>query len=96
MDKHEGKGHQSPASKVFMDEAVDGFSILELTQQSRKAIRLIFQRKHCLVNDRKSAWLVSANAPAWEIRSWSTVNFSAFERSAQKLTAIELVCVWAA
>jgi hypothetical protein len=54
MGMHEGKGHQSSASKVFTDEVVDGFSILESTQQSRKAVRLIIQRKHCLVNDRKS------------------------------------------
>jgi hypothetical protein len=54
MDTNKGKSHQSPASKVFTDEAVDGFSILESTQQSRKAIGLIVQRKHCLVNDRKS------------------------------------------
>jgi hypothetical protein len=54
MDIHEGKVHQSPASKVFTDELVDGFSILELTQQSRKAVGLVAQRKHCLVNDRKS------------------------------------------
>jgi hypothetical protein len=55
MNMHEGKGHQSPASKVFTDEAIDGFSILESTQQSRKAIGLIVQRKNCLVNDRKSS-----------------------------------------
>jgi hypothetical protein len=54
MGTHEGKGHQSSASKVFTDEAVDDFSILESTQESRKAVGLIVQRKHCLVNDRKS------------------------------------------
>jgi hypothetical protein len=35
MDPHEGEGNQSHASKVFADEAVDGFSILESAQQSR-------------------------------------------------------------
>jgi hypothetical protein len=54
MDPHEGKGNQSPASKVFTEEAVDGFSILESAQQSRKATRLIVQREHCLVNNLKS------------------------------------------
>jgi hypothetical protein len=29
MDPLEGEGNQSPASKVFTDEAVDGFPILE-------------------------------------------------------------------
>jgi hypothetical protein len=52
MGMHEGKGHQSSASKVFTDEVVDGFSILESTQQSRKAVRLIVQRKHDLMNHR--------------------------------------------
>jgi hypothetical protein len=55
MDTHEGEGKQSPTSKVFTNEAVDGFSILELAQQSRKAVGLIVQREHCLVNDRKSS-----------------------------------------
>jgi hypothetical protein len=54
MDMHEGEGHQIPASKVLTDEAVDGFSIFESTQQSRKSIGLIVQREHCLVNNRKS------------------------------------------
>jgi hypothetical protein len=54
MDTHEGEGLQSPASKVFTNEAVDGFSILESTQKSRKAVGLIVQREHCLVNNRKS------------------------------------------
>jgi hypothetical protein len=39
---------------VFADEAVDGFHILELAQQGRKAVGLVIQRKHCLMNDRKS------------------------------------------
>jgi hypothetical protein len=54
MDTHEREGNQSPASKVFMDKAVDGFSILESAQQSRKAVGLIVQREHCMVNDCKS------------------------------------------
>jgi hypothetical protein len=37
-----------------MDEAVDGFPILESSQQGRKAVGLVIQRKHCLMNDCKS------------------------------------------
>jgi hypothetical protein len=39
---------------VFADEAVDGFPILELAQQGRKAVGLVIHRKHFLMNDRKS------------------------------------------
>jgi hypothetical protein len=39
---------------VFTDEAVDGFPILESAQQSRKAVGLVVQRTHCLMNSRKS------------------------------------------
>jgi hypothetical protein len=39
---------------VFADEVVDGFPILESAQQGRKAVGLIIQRKHFLMNDRKS------------------------------------------
>jgi hypothetical protein len=50
MDSHEGQSNKSPTSKMLMDEAVDGFPILELPQQVRKAARLIIQRKHHLMN----------------------------------------------
>jgi hypothetical protein len=69
MDTHEGEGNQGPASKVFMHEAVDGFSILEPAQQSRDAVGLIVQREHGLVNDCKSGAARLSQRPAWEIRS---------------------------
>jgi hypothetical protein len=54
MNTHERESNKSPASKVFMHEAVDGFPIFELAQQSREAFRLIVQGKHNLVDDCKS------------------------------------------
>jgi hypothetical protein len=53
MNPHEGQSNQSSASKVLADETVDGFTILESSQQGRKAVRLVIQRKHCLMNDCK-------------------------------------------
>jgi hypothetical protein len=52
MDSHEGQSNKSPTSKMLMDEAVDGFPVLELPQQVRKAAWLIIQRKHHLMNGR--------------------------------------------
>jgi hypothetical protein len=54
MNPHKGQGNQSSASKVLADEAIDGFSILESSQQSEKAVGLVIQRKHRLVNNCKS------------------------------------------
>jgi hypothetical protein len=45
LRKHEGQSNKSPTSKVLTDEAVDGFPVLESSQQVRKAARLIIQRK---------------------------------------------------
>jgi hypothetical protein len=39
---------------VLADEAVDGFPILESSQQVKKAAWLIIQRKHHLMNSRQS------------------------------------------
>jgi hypothetical protein len=50
MDSHKGQSNKSPTSKVLTDEAVDGFPILESSQQVRKAVWLIIQRKHHLMN----------------------------------------------
>jgi hypothetical protein len=55
MNTHKREGNKSPASKVFMHEAVDGFPILEPAQQSREAFGLIVQGKHNLVNNCKSS-----------------------------------------
>jgi hypothetical protein len=54
MDSHEGQSYKSPTSKVLADEAVDGFPILELSQQVRKAAWLIIHRKHHLMNSHQS------------------------------------------
>jgi hypothetical protein len=54
MCPHEGQGNQSPTSQVFMNEAVDGFPILEAAKESRKTVGLVIQRKHCLMHERKS------------------------------------------
>jgi hypothetical protein len=49
---------------VFTGEAVDGFPILELAQQGRKAVGLVIQRKHCLMNDRKSRTACLSQRPS--------------------------------
>jgi hypothetical protein len=54
MNTDEREGNNSPASKVFTHEVVDGFPIFEPAQQSREAFGLIVQGKHSLVNDYKS------------------------------------------
>jgi hypothetical protein len=54
MDPHEGQSNQSSASKMLADETVDSFTILGPSQQGRKAVSLVIQRKHRLMNDRKS------------------------------------------
>jgi hypothetical protein len=64
MDPNKGYGNHSPASKVFTDEAVDGFSILESAQQSRKTIGLVVQREHCLMNDHKSYTACLSQCPS--------------------------------
>jgi hypothetical protein len=47
-----------------MDEAVDGFPILESAQQSRKVVGLVVQREHCLMNDRKSCTACLSQCPS--------------------------------
>jgi hypothetical protein len=54
MDSHEGQSNKRSTSKVLADEAVDGFPILEPSQQGWKAVELIIQRKHYLMNNHKS------------------------------------------
>jgi hypothetical protein len=54
MDPHKGQSNQSSASKVLANEMVDGFTILESSQQGRKAVGLVIQREHRLMNDCKS------------------------------------------
>jgi hypothetical protein len=54
MNTHEREGNKSPASKVFTHEAVDGFPIFELVQQSSEAFGQIIQGKHNLVDNGKS------------------------------------------
>jgi hypothetical protein len=54
MDLHEGQSNKSPTLKVLMDEAVDGFPVLESSQQVRKAARLIIQRKYYPMNGHQS------------------------------------------
>jgi hypothetical protein len=46
-----------------MEEVVDGFPILESTQQGRKAIGLVIQRKHCLMNSHKSCTACLSQCP---------------------------------
>jgi hypothetical protein len=48
---------------VFTDEAVDGFPILESAQQSRKVVGLVIQKKHCLMNSRKSGTACLSQCP---------------------------------
>jgi hypothetical protein len=47
-----------------MGEAVDGFPILKLAQQGRKAIGLVLQRKHCLMNNHKSRTACLSQRPS--------------------------------
>jgi hypothetical protein len=54
MELHKGQSDKSSTSKVLTDEAVDGFPILKPSQQGRKPVGLIIQRKHYLMNNRKS------------------------------------------
>jgi hypothetical protein len=54
MDSHDGQSNKSSTTKVPTDEAVDGFPILESSQQGRKAVGLIIHRKHYLMNNNKS------------------------------------------
>jgi hypothetical protein len=39
---------------VLTNEAVNGFTILEVAKQRRKTIGLVIQGKHCLMHKRKS------------------------------------------
>jgi hypothetical protein len=50
---HKGKGDQSPAAKMFSNEAIDSIAVLESIKQHRKAFGLIVQRKHRLVYKRE-------------------------------------------
>jgi hypothetical protein len=53
MSAHKGKCNQSPAAKMFPNEAIDSVAILELIKQRGKAFGLIVQRKHRLVHKRE-------------------------------------------
>jgi hypothetical protein len=53
MSAHKGKGDQSPAAQMLTNEAIDSVAILETIKQRREAIRLIVQRKHCLMHKRE-------------------------------------------
>jgi hypothetical protein len=53
MSAHKGKGDQSPAAKMFPNEAIDSVTVLESIKQRGKAFGLIVQRKHCLVHKRE-------------------------------------------
>jgi hypothetical protein len=48
---------------MFTDEAVDGFPIIESAQQGRKAVGLVVQRKHCLMNDHKGCMACLSQRP---------------------------------
>jgi hypothetical protein len=50
MSAHKGKGDQSPAVKMFANEAIDSVAILESIKQRGEAFGLIVQRKHRLVH----------------------------------------------
>jgi hypothetical protein len=53
MSAHKGKGDQSPAAKVFANEAIDSVAVLESIKQRGEAFGLIVQRKHHLVHKRE-------------------------------------------
>jgi hypothetical protein len=53
MSAHKGKGDQSPAVKMFLNEVIDSVAILESIKQRGKAFGLIVQRKHRLVHKRE-------------------------------------------
>jgi hypothetical protein len=46
MSMHKGKGDQSPAVKMFANEAIDSVAVLESFKQCGEAFGLIVQRKH--------------------------------------------------
>jgi hypothetical protein len=53
MSTHKGKGDQSPAAKMFTNEAIDSVAILKSIKQHGEAFGLIVQRKHRLVHKRE-------------------------------------------
>jgi hypothetical protein len=53
MSAHKGKGDQSPAAKMFANEAIDSVAVLESIKQRGEAFGLIVQRKHRLVHKRE-------------------------------------------
>jgi hypothetical protein len=55
MDANKGKGHERATSKMLAHKPVDGLSILEAVKKIGQTIRLIIQRKHDLVNERKGS-----------------------------------------
>jgi hypothetical protein len=54
---------------MLANKTVDGLSILESRQQSRKTVRLVIQGKHYPMTIARAKQHVSASALAWEIRS---------------------------
>jgi hypothetical protein len=53
MSAHKGKGDQSPAAKMFANEAIDNVAVLESIKRCGEAFELIVQRKHRLVHKRE-------------------------------------------
>jgi hypothetical protein len=54
VDSHEGQSNKSSTLKMLTNKMVDGLPILESFQQDQKAVELVIQRKHYLMNNRQS------------------------------------------